>query len=110
GLFTASQRYLYQKVQILAVGQSTLLSPGEQTTTSGGTTAAAGAGSGLITFNVPPEAAQWIASAQDSSGMYLTLVAEDYVPKPLPPIDSGGDLPGENPAVLTPYGPTGNQD
>jgi pilus assembly protein CpaB len=109
GLFTSSERYLYQKVQILAVGQSTLLSPGEQTTTESGTTPAANT-SGLITFNVPPEAAQWIASAQESGGMYLTLVAEDYTPTPLPPIDSGGDLPGENPAQLTPYGPTGNQD
>jgi pilus assembly protein CpaB len=108
GLFPTAERYLYQKVQILAVGQSTLLSPGEQTSSS--STAAATAGSGLITFNVPPEAAQWIASAQDGGGIYLSLVAEDYTPKPLPPIDSGGTLPGEDPAQLTPYGPTGNQD
>jgi hypothetical protein len=96
-------------VQILAVGQSTLLSPGEQTTAASGTTTNA-AGSGLITFNVPPEAAQWIASAQQGGGLYLSLVAGDYAPKPLPPIDPGvKTLPGES-GELTPYGPQGNKD
>ena len=106
GFIQGKARYLYQKVQILAVGQSTLLSPGEQTASSTG--AAASAGSGLITFNVPPEAAAWIASAQNSGSIYLSLVAEDYVPKPLPPIDTNS-LPGES-GQLTPYGPTGNQN
>ena len=107
-LLTSTARYLYQKVQILAVGQSTLLSPGEQTATR--RTAAATANTGLITFNVPPEAAQWIASAQQGGGLYMSLVAEDYVPKPLPPIDRRHHtLPGES-GQLTPYGPTGNQD
>jgi pilus assembly protein CpaB len=110
GVLTQTQRYLYQKVQILAVGQSTLLSPGEQTATSGsGSSAPANSNSGLITFNVPPEAAQWIASAQSSGGLYMSLVADDYAPKPLPPIESGATLPGES-GQLTPYGPTGNQD
>jgi pilus assembly protein CpaB len=107
-LLTTTARYLYQKVQILAVGQSTLLSPGEQSATTG--TAAATANSGLITFNVPPEAAQWIASAQQSGGLYLSLVASDYVPKPLPPLDpAASTLPGES-GQLTPYGPQGNKD
>ena len=111
GFFPSSERYLYQKVQILAVGQSTLLSPGEQTSSTGSSSStAANAGSGLITFNVPPEAAQWIATAQDNGGLYLSLVAEDYKHKPLPPINSGNQLPGENGAELTPYGPAGNQD
>jgi len=106
GLFQSTGRYLYQKVQILAVGQSTLLAPGEQTDSK--TTAAATSSGGLITFNVPPEAAQWIASAQQNGGIYLSLVAQDYVPKPLPPI-TGSTLPGES-NQLTPYGPTGNKD
>lgn len=110
GGFQVTARYLYQKVQILAVGQSTLLSPGEQVqTTSTGAAAPAGAGSGMITFNVPPEAAQWIASAQTGGGLYMTLVADDYEPRPLPEIKAGSTLPGES-GELTPYGPTGNQD
>jgi pilus assembly protein CpaB len=109
GFVDGTARYLYQKVQILAVGQSTLLSPGEQVQeTSAGATAPPAGNSGLITFNVPPEAAAWIASAQNSGSIYLSLVAEDYVPKPLPEIDTNS-LPGES-GQLTPYGPNGNED
>jgi pilus assembly protein CpaB len=108
-VLSSTARYLYQKVQILAVGQSTLLSPGEQTASSSSGTPTNSNG-GLITFNVPPEAAQWIASAQNGGGLYLSLVANDYVPKPLPPIDAGAaTLPGES-GGLTPYGPLGNKD
>jgi pilus assembly protein CpaB len=107
-VFNSVARYLYQKVQILAVGQSTLLAPGEQTDTAEGE---AQTGSGLITFNVPPLAAQYIATAQNSGGMYLSLVADDYQPAPLPPLDpSFATLPGESGDQLTPYGPAGNQD
>jgi len=110
-VFSSVGRYLYQKVQILAVGQSTLLAPGEETATAANGAAAPAAGSGLITFNVPPEAAQYIATAQQGGGLYMSLVADDYQPRPLPPLDpTFSTLPGENPAELTPYGPQGNQD
>jgi Flp pilus assembly protein CpaB len=96
---TASARMLYQKVQILAVGQTELLSPGEQADTA----AAPGGGSGLLTFNVPAQAAQYLASFQDM-GFYLTLVPKDYQPKALAPLDpSISTLPGENPSQLCPY-------
>jgi pilus assembly protein CpaB len=109
-VFTSTARYLYQKVQILAVGTSTLLSPGEQSATTGTAATTNNNNAGLITFNVPPEAAAWIASAQQGGGLYLSLVADDYVPKPLPPIDPGvATLPGES-GELTPYGPQGNQN
>jgi Flp pilus assembly protein CpaB len=112
--FDSIARYLYQKVQILAVGQNALLSPGEQasSTGTGNQSSAAQAGNtGLITFNVPAEAAQLIAMAQQKGNMYLTLVAEDYQPKPLPaPAPILSTLPGEDPAQLTPYGPQGNQE
>lgn len=108
GVLKSTARYLYQKVQILAVGQSTLLTPGEQTNT---TTQGNNQSSGLITFNVPPEAAQWIASAQQGGSMYFSLVAQDYQPKALPPLDANVTLlPGEDPAQLTPYGPEGNKE
>lgn len=99
-------RYLYQKVQILAVGESTLLAPGEEVDTEETTSTE----SGIITFNVPADAAQWIAAAQESGGFYMTLVAPEYIPQPLPAPDLAGPLPGEDPAVLTPYGPDGNQE
>jgi Flp pilus assembly protein CpaB len=104
--FQASARYLYQKVQILAIGQSTVLSPGEQASTTTQTTGS----SGIITFNVPPDAAQYIAMAQSAGNMYLSLAAKDYVPKELPPPEDLTVLPGEDPAKLTPYGPEGNPE
>lgn len=102
-------RYMYQKVNILAIGSQTELSPGEQvsTTSSDGTTTDTG-NTGIVTFNVPPAAAQWIATAANTGGMYLSLVAEQYAPRELKPIDPLLTLlPGEDPALLTPYGPAG---
>ena len=110
---TSMARYLYQEVHILAVGAQPELSPGEQVSTTGadGTTTTSTGNSGTITFNVPPQAAQWIASAQNLGSMYLTLVAEDYSPSELGPIDPLVTLlPGEDPAQLTPYGPGGDPE
>jgi Flp pilus assembly protein CpaB len=95
-------RYLYQKVQILAVGSSQLLSPGEQASTTGAA-APAGGGSGLITFNVPAQAAQWIATGADK-GFYLSLVPKDYQPTAIGPLPVVIDtLPGEDATKLCPY-------
>jgi Flp pilus assembly protein CpaB len=113
-VFKSWPRYLYQQVHILAIGSQPELSPGEQvsTTSADGTTTTQQTGSsGTITFNVPPQAAQWIAAAQASGGMYLTLVAEDYAPQELAPLDPNlTRLPGEDPAQLTPYGPAGDPE
>ena len=104
GLFQSTARYLYQKVQILAVGSTTLLSPGEQATSTSGSTSTSSTGtSGLLTFNVPAEAAQWIVTGADK-GFYLSLVPKDYTPKPIGPLPVVIDrLPGEDPAQLCPY-------
>jgi pilus assembly protein CpaB len=107
-VYTRSARYLYQKVKILAIGQSKELQPGQTASTNPDGTAVAPS-SGLITFSVPPEAAQRIASA-GGDGLYLTLVPEDYQPRPLPPLDTSEILPGEDPARLTPYGPAGPEE
>jgi pilus assembly protein CpaB len=104
-------RYLYQKVQILAIGQTKQLQPGETASTAADGSAATPA-SGLITFAVPPEAAQRIVSVSGGgeTQIYLSLVPRDYVPVPLPPHDAAERLPGEDPARLTPYGPAGLED
>jgi Flp pilus assembly protein CpaB len=106
---TSTARMLYQKVQILAVGQSQLLSPGEAANAvNGNTTGTPVTGSGLLTFNVPVKASQYIATFQDN-GFYLTLVPKDYRPEPVAPLPSVIDiLPGEDPAVLCPYFDTVN--
>jgi len=108
-VFTQPARTLYQKVQILAVGQTRKLEPGETAETNPDGSTAASTTSGLITFVVPAQSAQNISSVEGSQ-LYLTLVAKDYQPTAIGPLDTGGALPGETGAELTPYGPDGRPD
>jgi pilus assembly protein CpaB len=109
-IFTQPARMLYQKVQILAVGQTRKLEPGETAATNAdGTPATATTSGGLLTFVVPAEAAQQIASV-DGAQVYLSLVAKDYQPTAVGPLDTGGALAGETPSELTPYGPDGRPE
>jgi Flp pilus assembly protein CpaB len=99
-------RYLYQSVQVLFVDKTAVPLPGEQTATAA---AAAPASSGLITFAVPPAAAQLLASV-DPGKLYLTLLPSNYTPVPLGSLAAyPAVLPGEDAAQLTPYGPNGIQ-
>ena len=95
-------RYLYQAVEILAIGRSPRPIPGETVDAS----EVAGQ-SGLITFSVPPEAVQRIIGVPD---IYLSLVHPDYEPRVLPMPDPYEVLPGEDPTSLTPYGPSGRTE
>lgn len=99
-------RYLYQKVQILAIGQQRTLQPGETVATNPDGSPVV-ASTGMLTLAVPVEAAQWIAS--NSTGIYLTLVSKDYTPEPVGPISPTPTYPAENPEQQTPYGPEGQQ-
>lgn len=105
GTYANAHRYLFQKVQILAIGQQRVLSAGETVATDA-TGNQVTTASGLVTFAVPPAAAQRIASVSGGS-IYLTLVNKDYEPFPIAPIDPLETLPGESGGQLTPYGPTG---
>lgn len=103
-LFCNPARMVYQEVQVLFVDQSPIPLPGEQTAAEG---AAPAGGSGMLTLSVPSDAAQRIASVTTDQ-WYLTLLPTDYTPAPLPPFDPTSPvLPGEDAAVLTPYGPEG---
>lgn len=108
-VFTAPARYLFQKVQILAIGQSRALEPGETSATNPDGTPVTSSSSGLLTFAVPADAAQQMASVAGGS-YYLTLVPKDYQPEPLPPLDVNAPLPGETAGQLTPYGPDGRPE
>lgn len=108
-VFTTPSRYLFQKVQILAIGQSRKLEPGETTATNPDGTPVTATTSGLLTFALPALAAQQIASVPGGS-FYLTLVPKDYQPEPLPALDVNAPLPGETPSLLTPYGPEGRTE
>lgn len=101
-LLCAPARMVYQEVQVLFVDRSPIPLPGEQTAADGATPS-----SGTLTLSVPPAAAQVIASV-GAGQWYLTLLPTDYVPAPLPPFDPlTPSLPGEDAAILTPYGPEG---
>lgn len=103
--YTQPARYLFQKVRVAAVGdrQSPVVADPESDTPGvqplGGT----------ITFMVPNEAAQLIASVAPGD-IYLTLLPDDYEPVPLPALTEGvidGPTPAEVPTCLTPYGVEG---
>lgn len=107
-LFSQQARYLYQKVEVLAVGQDALPTIDQaQAAEAEGTTAAPTTDRGLITVIVPTKAAQYLASVSPES-IYLVLVAQDYKPSPQAPIDPAAPIPGENPTQQTPYGPEGS--
>jgi Flp pilus assembly protein CpaB len=108
-------RYLFQKVQILAIDKTPVAQAGEvsasqqdssNSDSSSSATDQTITNSGLLTLIMPAKAAQYIASA-DPAQIYLTLVSRDYKPKPQGQIDTGAPLPGEDGSVLTPYGPDG---
>jgi len=86
-------RYLYQAVDVLAVGAAL-----------GGTGSAAevpAAGPLTVVLSLPPRAAQWVATWENE--LTLALVPPDYVPRvvdPLPVVV--GRLPGEEPPTLLP--------
>jgi pilus assembly protein CpaB len=84
-------QYMLQNLEILAVGNSTMLQPGEQAQPN--QPAQAGvvqtSASGLITFAVPAQDAAKIALASRVGEIYLTLVPPDFAPAPVPPVNRG---------------------
>ena len=87
------ERFLFQNVNVLAIGSTPALQPGETTAT----TAAPAVLNGPITFAVPPLAAEKLALVTD---VYLTLVPPDNQPTPVPPANTGNLFTGPP----TPYG------
>lgn len=111
----AQARFLYQKVQVLAVdyltvGDANVAADPAATPAAEGDAAAAAPEAtplqkGLITLIVPPEAAQILLSVPAES-LYLTLVSKDYEPVPTGEVNLA-ELPSDNPEIVTPYGPDG---
>lgn len=83
---------LFQNVEILFIGTTAAPEAGD-------TEAVAATTSNLITFSVPPLAAEKIVQATKSGGIYLTLVPPDNQPVPVPPVNAGNLFTGG----LTPY-------
>ena len=107
-------RVLYQSARVLFVGQTAVPQPGEvgangATTATPNGTSQTTTNTGLITLEVPPKAAQLIASV-NGGDIYLALLPANYQPEALPKLDAFPTvLPGEDPNALTPYGPAGFQ-
>jgi pilus assembly protein CpaB len=84
-------QFVLQNIQVLAVGNSTALQPGEAAIQA--TDVAAGQAktvdSGLMTFAVPGLDAERIVNASQVGSIHLTLVPPDYTPAPLPPVNRG---------------------
>jgi pilus assembly protein CpaB len=85
------ERFLFQNVNVLAIGSTAAPQPGE---TTAATTQPVGGGP--ITFAVPPLAAAKISIA---SGIYLTLVPPGNQPVSVPPVTPQNLFTGP----LTPY-------
>jgi len=100
-------RYLFQKVQVLAVDSQTVGSANADAAATEGDAAPAAAPiqSGLITLIVPAKATQILASIPPQN-IYFSLVSKDYEPVPQGAIDID-PLPAEDSSRLTPYGPDG---
>ena len=99
----------------MSIGADVLRSPGETATvaTTPGATEGPTQG-GVIVFLVPPDVAQRLLAAGQSS-LYMTLPSETWKPVPVPPIaveefDKATPLPAEDANRLTPYGPKGYVD
>lgn len=103
--FTQPARYIYQRVEILAIGARQQLQTGADGTTNTALTPQGG----TITFLVPNEAAQLLASVAPED-VYLTLLPDDYELEPLPALTQElllNRTPAEISGCLTPYGPNG---
>jgi Flp pilus assembly protein CpaB len=101
-LYPVDSRYVYQKAEVLAIGNSLVPDIGDTEADVQGTDESV-AGQGLVTLAVPPEAVQVILNV-GRDNIYLSLVPDDYEPIPLPPLDPTTQvLPGERDGFLTPY-------
>jgi Flp pilus assembly protein CpaB len=102
-------RHLFQAVRVLAVGPSSEPLPGAEPSASAegaGRLTGPLTGTATIVLEVPPAAAAWIVTV--GNDLWFSLVAPGYQPVPVPAPPSVWDqLPGEDPATLTPYGPGG---
>lgn len=81
-----------QGVEVLAVGDTTALQPGEQAPVKAEGQAAGTAPtaqSGLITFSVPALDAERLVQASEVGAIHLTLVPPDFTPAPVPPVNQG---------------------
>jgi pilus assembly protein CpaB len=84
-------QFVLQNIEVLAVGNSTTLQPGETAVQPAEVAAgrAKTVDSGLMTFAVPGIDAERVVHASELGSIHLTLVPPDYTPAPVPPVNRG---------------------
>jgi pilus assembly protein CpaB len=84
-------QYVLQNVEVLAVGNTTTLQPGEAAVQAQDLQAgqAKTVDSGLMTFAVPGLDAERVVHASQVGSIHLTLVPPDYKPAPVAPVTRG---------------------
>jgi pilus assembly protein CpaB len=83
-------QFVLQNVEVLAVGNSTQLQPGEAIKAADVQAGQAKTvDSGLMTFAVPGLDAERVVNASEVGSIHLTLVPPDYAPAPVPPVNHG---------------------
>jgi pilus assembly protein CpaB len=84
-------RFVLQGIEVLAVGNSTELQPGEQAPppVAGQAGQVQTANSGLMTFSVPGLDAERLVQASEVGTIHLTLVPPDFTPTAVPPVNQG---------------------
>lgn len=84
-------QFVLQNVEVLAVGNTTTLQPGETAVQAQDLQAgqAKTVDSGLMTFAVPGLDAERVVHASQIGSIHLTLVPPDYQPAPIAPVNRG---------------------
>jgi pilus assembly protein CpaB len=84
-------KMVLQNVEVLAVGNTTALQPGQTAAQPHNVPAgqAQTVDSGLMTFAVPGLDAERVVDASQVGAIHLTLVPPDYTPAPIPPVNDG---------------------
>lgn len=87
----ASTQFVMQGIEVLAVGNSTEVLPGEAAPVApeGVAGTVETLNSGLITFAVPGRDAERLVHASLTGTIHLTLVPPDFTPTPTPPVNRG---------------------
>jgi len=98
-LHQSSARYLLQNVEVLAIDRKLVADLG-QVASAEVAPAAQGTTGAIVTLAVRPEDVQTVLNASSnngSNGIYLSLVPDNYEPRPLSPHDPTGQVaPGED--------------
>jgi len=84
-------QFVLQNVEVLAVGNTTTIQPGEQAVQAQDLQAgqAKTVDSGLMTFAVPALDAEKVVHANEIGTIHLTLVPPDFTPGPVAPVNRG---------------------